>query len=145
MKRPNDLKVCKTSRAKRGHDKNFDRIPPDVTFEAKRAACFGQWGRVVATRNSAINKSKWCCGSQHNEIDIFSLMTQKERIWRPAVECIFWGRPTLPGVFVGLVVDEVAHAAAVVQPLLVVEGLERLTGAVGLLSGHTALVHLHGG
>lgn len=57
----------------------------------------------------------------------------------------FIGRPTLPGVLVGLVVDKVAHAAAVVQPLLVVKGLERLAGAVGLLSGHAALVRLRGG
>lgn len=50
----------------------------------------------------------------------------------------------MPGVLVGFVVDEVTHAAAVMQPLLVVEGLECLAGAVGLLSGHAALVRLHG-
>lgn len=42
-------------------------------------------------------------------------------------------------------VDEVAHAATIMQPLFVVEGLERLAGAVGLLSGHAALVRLHRG
>lgn len=65
--------------------------------------------------------------------------------WNRGMFFFVFGRPTLPGVLVGLVVDEVAHAAAVMQPLLVVEGLERLTGAVGLLGGHAALVRLQGG
>lgn len=42
-------------------------------------------------------------------------------------------------------VNEVCHTAAVVQPLLVVKGLQRLAGAVGLLGGHAALVRVQGG
>lgn len=37
---------------------------------------------------------------------------------------------TLPGVLVSLVVYQVSDAATIVKPLLMVEGLERLTGAV---------------
>lgn len=54
-------------------------------------------------------------------------------------------RPTLPGVLVSLVMNQVSHAAAVVQPLLVVERFERLAGAVGLLGRHAALVCVQGG
>lgn len=49
-------------------------------------------------------------------------------------------KPTLPRVLIRLVVDKVGHTAAVMQPLLVVEGFERLAGAVRLLSRHAALV-----
>lgn len=48
-------------------------------------------------------------------------------------------KPTLSGVLVSLMVNEVSHTATIVQPLLMVEGLKRLAGAVGLLSGHTTL------
>lgn len=51
----------------------------------------------------------------------------------------------MPGVLIGLVVNQVGHTAAIVQPLLMVEGLERLAGAVGLLGGHAALVRIQGG
>lgn len=49
-------------------------------------------------------------------------------------------KPTLPGVLISLVVNKISHTATIVQPLLMVEGLERLAGAVGLLSGHAALI-----
>lgn len=54
--------------------------------------------------------------------------------------------PTLPVVLICLVVHQISYSAAPVdQPLVVVvEGLERLTGAVGLLSGHAALLRVQG-
>lgn len=52
---------------------------------------------------------------------------------------------TLPGVLISLVVNQVSHTAAIVQPLLMVEGLERLAGAVGLLCRHTAFICIQGG
>lgn len=51
----------------------------------------------------------------------------------------------MPGVLISLVVNQVSHTAAVVQPLLMVEGLERLARAVGLLGRHAALVCIQGG
>lgn len=51
---------------------------------------------------------------------------------------------TLPGVFISLMVHQVSNAAAVVEPLLVIKGFERLTGAVRLLRWHTALVCIEG-
>lgn len=42
-------------------------------------------------------------------------------------------------------VNKVSHTATIMQPLLMVESLERLAGAVGLLSGHVALVRVQGG
>lgn len=41
-------------------------------------------------------------------------------------------------------VNQVGHAASVVKPLLVVEGLQRLAGAVGLLGRDTTLVRVQG-
>lgn len=49
-------------------------------------------------------------------------------------------RPTLPGILIRLVVHQICHAAAIVKPLLMIEGLQRLAGAVRLLGGHAALV-----
>lgn len=57
----------------------------------------------------------------------------------------FLYKPTLPGVLISLVVNKVSHTTSVVQPLLMVEGLERLAGAVGLLRRHTALICIQGG
>lgn len=39
--------------------KDFDKIPPDVTLEAGVGACFGQWGYMVTTLKSAINKTTY--------------------------------------------------------------------------------------
>lgn len=52
---------------------------------------------------------------------------------------------TLPGVLISLVVNEVGHTATVVQPLLVVECLECLAGAVGFLGRYSAVVCIQGG
>ncbi len=54
-------------------------------------------------------------------------------------------KPTLPGVLISLMVNQVSHTAPIVQPLLMVEGLECLAGAVRLLGGHTALICIQGG
>lgn len=53
-------------------------------------------------------------------------------------------RPTLSWVLISLVVNQVGHATAVVQPLLMLESLERLAGAVGLLGWHAALICIQG-
>lgn len=52
---------------------------------------------------------------------------------------------TLPGVLISLMVHQVSNAAPIVKPLLLIKGLERLTGAVRLLRWHTALVCIEGG
>lgn len=42
-------------------------------------------------------------------------------------------------------VNQVSHTTTIVQPLLMVKGLECLTGAVGLLGWHTALICIQRG
>lgn len=42
-------------------------------------------------------------------------------------------------------VNKICHTTPIVQALLVVKGLQGLTGAVGLLSGHTAFIGIYGG
>ena len=51
---------------------------------------------------------------------------------------------TLSDVLLVLVAHQLSHAAPVVQVRVAVIGLERLTGAVGLLGGHAALLRLQG-
>lgn len=51
----------------------------------------------------------------------------------------------MPRILISLMVNQVCHTPAVVQPLLMVEGLERFTRAVGLLGRHTTLIGVQGG
>lgn len=59
--------------------------------------------------------------------------------------CCYFVPLTLPGVLISFVVDKISDTAAIMQPLLVIEGLERLAGAVGLLGRHATLVCIQGG
>lgn len=52
---------------------------------------------------------------------------------------------TLSGEFVGLSVHQVCDSVSIVHPALVVIGLESLTGAVGFLRRHTAVLAVQGG
>lgn len=51
----------------------------------------------------------------------------------------------MSGVLFCLMVNKVCHTTTVVQALLMVKGLQGLTGAVGLLSGHAAFIGIYGG